>query len=157
MSCLIAVTSIPTDSGLSQLGQSYERAFQDFAGCTALMTLRLTWVNSVLQCGHKLIDPPSLVGSGVEIASYREGVSPIAAGQQENPMPGKTSDRLKAAHDRMLDWCAENGELPDGFIEASTAEIDFWALVEHRTSPEFAAAMFAQWQDTQLAADGEAA
>jgi len=80
MSSLIAVTSIPTDSDLSQLGQSYESAFQDFEGCTALMTLRLTCLNSALQCGHKLMDPPSSVGSGVEIASYRErGSAPFQA------------------------------------------------------------------------------
>lgn len=61
------------------------------------------------------------------------------------------------AHNRMLEWCAENGGVPAGYVEDATAEIDFWALVEHRTSPEFAAAMFAQWQDTKLADDGEAA
>lgn len=57
----------------------------------------------------------------------------------------------------MLEWCAENGGVPEGYAEDAMAEIDFWTLVECRTSPEFAAAMFAQWQDTQLAADGEAA
>lgn len=72
-------------------------------------------------------------------------------------MSEKTSDRLMAAHSRMLEWCAENGGVPDGYVEDATAEIDFWALVESRTSPEFAAAMFAQWQDMKLANDGEAA
>lgn len=71
-------------------------------------------------------------------------------------MSEKTSDRLIAAHGRMLEWCAENGGVPEGYAEDATAEIDFWALVERRTSPEFAAAMFAQWQDTKLAQEGTA-
>ncbi len=71
-------------------------------------------------------------------------------------MSEKTSDRLLTAHGRMLEWCAANGGVPAGYVEDAMAEIGFWALVEQRTNAEFAAAMFAQWQQTQLAREGEA-
>lgn len=71
-------------------------------------------------------------------------------------MSEKTSDRLLAAHGRMLEWGAANGGVPTGYTEDAMAEIGFWALVEHHTSPEFAAAMFAQWQETKLAQEGAA-
>lgn len=72
MSSLIAVTSIPTDSDLSQLGQSYDSAFQVADGCTALIGLRLTCWKALLQCGHTLMGSLSLVGCGLAFASYRE-------------------------------------------------------------------------------------
>jgi len=65
----------------------------------------------------------------------------------------KTSDRLEASHRQMLAWCEANGGEPDGYAESALAEIAFWRTVEEHTSPEFAAVMFAQWQDTRLTTD----
>ena len=53
----------------------------------------------------------------------------------------------------MLAWCEANGGEPDGYAESALAEIAFWRTVEEHTSPEFAAVMFAQWQDTRLTTD----
>lgn len=99
MSSLIAVTSIPTESDLSQCGQSYESAFHIFVAWAALITRRLTCLNSALQCGHKLMESPSLVGCGVEIASYREGDSPFS-GRHASPTPGREGHHSPGSVDR---------------------------------------------------------
>ncbi|GAB3054236.1 hypothetical protein [Stenotrophomonas tumulicola] len=67
-------------------------------------------------------------------------------------MAEKTSVLLEAALRRMLDWCADNGGVPEGFTETAQAEIAFWRSVEDHTSVEFAAGMFARWQDERIPA-----
>lgn len=67
-------------------------------------------------------------------------------------MTAKTSELLEAAHRHMLAWAVDNGEIPDGYVEAAEANIAFWRSVEAHTSVEFAAAMFGQWQDERLSA-----
>jgi len=74
--------SIQTDSDASHAGQSKETASQVFTKLLALMPVSFTFWKAALQCGHKLMDSPSLVGCGVEIASYREGASAHSAGHR---------------------------------------------------------------------------
>lgn len=76
VSVLTASGSISMPSEASQLGQLYDRATRDFApGYVAVSGAIRTVSKLFLQYGHKLMDSPSFVGCGVEIASYREGAS----------------------------------------------------------------------------------
>lgn len=68
-------------------------------------------------------------------------------------MTAKTSNLLEAAHRHMLAWAADNGGIPDGYVEAAQADIAFWRSVEAHTGVAFAASMFGQWQDSRLAQD----
>lgn len=82
MSCFSATGSISTPRDMPQpaLGQLYETVLKVLVlpGAFAFTAPITAVLNGFLQCGQLLMGPPSLVGSGVEIASYREGGSSFA-------------------------------------------------------------------------------